>query len=78
MAGPLLISELGCAVDWRRIVKGDYLQAIERSPVWDLEIKSLLKGALAERTQDHTVHMNGLDASYAYEGYEAYRTADPD
>ena len=52
----------------------DYLLAMERSPVRDTEIKTLLKEALTEKTDDREVYMKGIDASYHYEGYTVYKT----
>ena len=69
-------NELGLVVDWSKVDKSDYLMAMERSPVKDLEIKALLKEALTDRIYDRQVYMKGLDASYKYEGYEAYKTDD--
>ena len=63
-------------VDWRRIDKEDYLLAMERSPVRDTEIKTLLKNALTTKINDREVYMKGLDASYDYEGYSTYKTAE--
>ena len=56
--------------------KSDYLLAMERSPVKDVEIKALLKAALTEKIHDRTVYMKGIDASYHYEGYHVFRTED--
>ena len=61
-------------VDWSRVDKEDYLLAMERSPVKDLEIKTLLKAALTDQVNDRSVYMKGIDASYHYEGYHTYRT----
>ncbi len=72
----MLKKELGCVVDWRRIDKEDYLLAMERSPVRDTEIKTLLKNALTTKINDREVYMKGLDASYDYEGYSTYKTAE--
>lgn len=72
----ILKQELGRVIDWSKVDKSDYLRAMERSPVWDLEIKTILQQALTDRTQDREVYMKGIDASYAYEGYSVYRTAD--
>ena len=72
----ILKNELGLVVDWSKVDKSDYLMAMERSPVKDLEIKALLKEALTDRIYDRQVYMKGLDASYKYEGYEAYKTDD--
>ena len=72
----ILKKELGLVVDWSRVDKEDYLLAMERSPVKDVEIKVLLKAALTDRINDREVYMKGIDASYSYEGYEIYKTAD--
>ncbi len=67
--------ELGVAVDWSLVDKEDYLLAMQRSPVRDLEIKHLLKHALTDKVADREVFMKGIDASYRYEGYATYRLA---
>lgn len=72
----MLKRELGRAVDWSRVDKEDYLLAMERSPVRDTEIKSLLAAALTDAIGDREVFMKGIDASYAYEGYESYGTSE--
>ncbi len=72
----ILKRELGNVVDWSRIDKEDYLLAMERSPVKDVEIKQLLKVALTDKVDDRELFMKGIDASYLYEGYSLYRTAD--
>ena len=72
----ILKNELALVVDWSKVDKSDYLMAMERSPVKDLEIKALLKEALTDRIYDRQVYMKGLDASYKYEGYEAYKADD--
>ena len=72
----ILKKELGKVIDWSRVDKEDYLLAMERSPVRDTEIKTLLSAALTERINDREVYMKGIDASYSYEGYEIYKTAD--
>ncbi len=56
--------------------KEDYLMAMERSPIKDIEIKVLLKQALTDKINDREVYMKGIDASYYYEGYYIYKTAD--
>ena len=61
-------------VDWSKIDKEDYLLAMERSPIKDIEIKVLLKSALTDKINDREVYMKGIDASYRYEGYDVYRT----
>ena len=70
----ILKKELHQVVDWSRVDKSDYLMAIERSPVKDLEIKVLLHKALTEQINDRQVYMKGIDASYHYEGYQIFRT----
>lgn len=70
----ILKKELHQVVDWNRVDKSDYLMAMERSPVKDLEIKVLLHKALTEQINDRQVYMKGIDASYHYEGYQIFRT----
>ena len=70
----ILKKELHQVVDWIRVDKSDYLMAMERSPVKDLEIKVLLHKALTEQINDRQVYMKGIDASYHYEGYQIFRT----
>ena len=70
----ILKKELHQVVDWSRVEKSDYLMAMERSPVKDLEIKVLLHKALTEQINDRQVYMKGIDASYYYEGYQIFRT----
>ena len=69
----ILKKELGVVVDWSRVDKEDYLLAMERSPVKDVAIKTLLKNALTDKANDREVFMKGVDASYRYEGYEAFK-----
>ena len=69
----MLKQELGLVVDWSRVDKEEYLLAMERSPVRDLEIKHLLRQALTDQTEDRTIFMKGIDRSYDYEGYVAFR-----
>jgi cell filamentation protein len=66
--------ELQLVVDWSRVDKEDYLLAMERSPVKDVEIKVLLKAALTNQINDREVYMKGIDASYHYEGYNVFKT----
>ena len=68
--------ELGLVVDWSAIDRQDYLLAMERSPIKDVEIKVLLKDALTDKVDDREVYMKGIDASYLYEGYLTYRARD--
>ena len=70
----MLKRALGAAVDWSSVDKSDYLAAMERSPVKDLELKTLLKSALTHDVSNREIYMKGIDASYAYEGYETYVT----
>ena len=70
----ILKKELHQVVDWSRVDKSDYLMAMERSPVKDLEIKVLLHKALTDQINDRQVYMKGIDASYHYEGYQIFRT----
>lgn len=72
----ILKKELKQVIDWSRIDKDDYLLAMERSPIKDVEIKVLLKAALTDQINDREVYMKGIDASYHYEGYNVYKTAD--
>ncbi len=72
----ILKKELRQVIDWSLVDREDYLLAMERSPVRDLEIKTILKAALTDKINDREVYMKGVDASYHYEGYNVYRTAD--
>jgi cell filamentation protein len=75
--GSLMLSDaLGAVADWSRVDKDDYLFAMERSPVRDVEIKTILKNAITDRIGDREVFMKGVDNSYRYEGYDAYKTID--
>lgn len=68
----MLKRSCGAVVDWSLVDKEDYLLAMERSPVKDVEIKALLKEALTDQVDDRQVYMKGIDASYRYEGYSTY------
>ena len=68
--------ELGMVVDWSLVDKEDYLLAMERSPIRDIEIKHLLKAALTDKITDREIYMKGIDHSYYYEGYSAFKTED--
>lgn len=70
----ILKKELKMVVDWDKVDKEDYLLAMERSPIKDIEIKVLLKNALTDKIDDREVYMKGIDASYHYEGYHTYQT----
>ncbi len=72
----ILKNELGMVVDWCLVDKEDYLLAMERSPIKDIEIKHLLKAALTDKVNDRQVFMKGIDTSYHYEGYATFRTED--
>ncbi|MDP2099613.1 MAG: Fic family protein [Methylobacter sp.] len=72
----ILKKELKQVVDWQRVDKNDYLMAMERSPIKDVEIKVLLKQALTDKIDDTVIYMKGIDASYYYEGYTLYKTED--
>lgn len=72
----ILKKELGQVIDWSHVDKQDYLLAMERSPIKDVEIKALLKVALTDKINDREVYMKGIDASYHYEGYHSYKTED--
>lgn len=72
----ILKKELGQVVDWSRVDKEDYLLAMERSPIKDVEIKVLLKDALTDQIHDREVYMKGIDQSYHYEGYNVFTMSD--
>ena len=72
----ILRRELGKVIDWSRVDKNNYLQAMERSPINDSEIKKLLCSALTDKVDDREIFIKGLDASYFYENYFAYRSED--
>ena len=72
----ILKKELGQVVDWSLVDKEDYLLAMERSPVRDIEIKYVLKQALTDKINDRDVYMKGIDHSYYYEGYTTFKTSD--
>lgn len=70
----ILKKEIGKVVDWSKVDKEDYLLAMERSPIKDIEIKHLLKNALTDRVSDREIYMKGIDHSYYYENYTEYKT----
>mgnify|MGYP004536232505 FL=1 len=72
----ILKRELGKVVDWSKVDKEDYLLAMERSPIRDIEIKHILKNALTDKINDREVYMKGIDTSYYYEGYTTFKTED--
>ena len=70
----MLKKELCKVVNWSEVDKNDYLLAMERSPIKDIEIKYILKQALTDKINDREIYMKGIDTSYYYEGYTVYRT----
>ncbi|MGN0663930.1 MAG: protein adenylyltransferase Fic [Negativibacillus sp.] len=72
----MLKKELGLVIDWSRVDKEDYLLAMERSPIRDIEIKHVLKQALTDQINDREIYMKGIDHSYYYEGYTVFKTED--
>ena len=72
----ILKKSLSKVVDWSRVDKNDYLLAMERSPVKDIEIKHILKQALTDAVSDRLVYMKGIDHSYYYEGYNTFKLED--
>ena len=68
--------EIGKVVDWSKVDKEDYLLAMERSPIKDIEIKHILKNALTDDIHSREVYMKGIDHSYYYEGYTTFKTED--
>ena len=69
----MLKKETRQVVDWNRVDKEDYLSAMQRSPVKDLEIKALLQQALTDQIDDRALFMKGIDVSYYYEGYSEFK-----
>ena len=72
----ILKKEIGKVVDWSQVDKEDYLLAMERSPIRNIEIKHVLKNALTDRINDREVFMKGIDHSYYYEGYTTFKAED--
>ncbi len=70
----ILKNEIGKVIDWSKVYKEDYLLAMERSPIKDVEIKVLLKCALTDETDSREIYMKGIDHSYYYEGYTTFKT----
>lgn len=70
----MLKKQIGQVADWSKIEKEDYLMAMERSPVKDIEIKYILNAALTDQINDREIYMKGIDHSYYYEGYVTYKT----
>ena len=69
----MLKTEIGKIIDWSKVDKEDYLLAMERSPIRDIEIKYVLKNALTDEIDSREVYMKGIDHSYYYEGYTAFK-----
>lgn len=72
----ILKNEIGKVIDWSKVDKEDYLLAMERSPIKDLEIKYLLKNTLTDEINSREVYMKGIDHSYYYEGYITFKAED--
>ena len=72
----MLKAGIGQVVDWSKVDKEDYLLAMERSPIKDVEIKVLLKAALTDEINSREVYMKGIDHSYYYEGYTTFKAED--
>lgn len=72
----ILKKVIGKVIDWSKIDKEDYLLAMERSPIRDIEIKYILKNALTSDIDSREVYMKGIDTSYYYEGYTTFKTED--
>ena len=72
----ILKNEIGKVVDWSRVDKEDYLPAMERSPIKDVEIRVLLKAALSDEINSREVYLSGIDQSYYYESLSAFRAGD--
>ena len=70
----MLKKEIGMVVDWSKVDKEDYLLAMERSPIRDVEIKHVLRPALTDQVDSREMFMKGIDQSYYYEGYTAFQT----
>lgn len=72
----ILKTEINQVIDWSKVDKEDYLLAMERSPIKDVEIKALLKNALTDEIDSRENYMKGIDHSYYYEGYNNFKTED--
>ncbi len=72
----ILKNEIGKVIDWSKVDKEDYLLAMERSPIRDIEIKHILKAALSNEIDNREFYMKGIDYSYYYEGYTIFKTAE--
>ena len=72
----ILKKELNLVVDWSKVDKEDYLLAMERSPIRDIEIKYVLKQALTDKIDDREIYIKGIEHSYYYEGYAVYKVSE--
>lgn len=72
----ILRTRLGLVIDWSLVDKEDYLLAMERSPIKDIEIKHILRLALTDKVDDRELFMKGIDHSYHYEGYSMYKSSE--
>lgn len=72
MVRPDIQTRIKKVVDWNKIDKTDYLSAMERSPIKDIEIKHLLKNALTNKIDEREIYMKGIDVSFHYKGYDEY------
>lgn len=72
----ILKTEIGKVMDWSKVDKEDYLLAMERSPIKDVEIKVLLKAALTDEITSREVYLSGINQSYYYESLSAFRAGD--
>ena len=72
----ILKTEINRVINWSKVDKEDYLLAMERSPIKDIEIKHILQAALTDDISSREIYMKGIDHSYYYEGYAAFKTED--
>lgn len=72
----MLKKEIGQVIDWSQVDKDDYLMAMERSPIKDIEIKHVLRNALTDKVNDRDIFMKGIDNSYYYEGYNTFKSSE--
>lgn len=72
----ILKTEIHKVIDWSKVDKEDYLLAMERSPIRDIEIKHILQAALTDEINSREIYMKGIDLSYYYEGYATFKTED--
>ncbi len=72
----ILKTEINRVIDWSKVDKEDYLLAMERSPIRDIEIKHILRSALTDNINSREIYMKGIDHSYYYEGYATFKAED--